>query len=535
MKKLSSLTALLLLTAFLQAQTPAIIKDINPGASSGFSSTEGSLAALGNIVYFSANDGSSGSELWRSDGTAAGTYMVKDIQPGSAGSAPIRLSVLGNQILFFANDGTHGDELWASDGTEAGTVLVKDIKPGAGHGIRRNYLPQVRDWLVHGGALFFAADTGTGFSQLWRSDGTEAGTVFVFNPCPGCNANNFATGEFTTMNDTLYFVGGFDLWRSDGTTAGTIKVIDSSDDSGPRSFKNLTGIGGLLYISGGIDIFSLDLWVSNGTKAGTRPVKDLTDKGDPRQFTAMNGKVFFIADAHLWSTDATAAGTQQVSSLMVDNSLVKKNNLYVWKNALYFKVINASNKCYLYKTDGTPDAEVEVFQQNTQLANFFDPVYYASTDDYLYYNAATQSPYGAGIGRVNSTGTEKMVIYADRDPENLILAGNNLFFRSGSSATGWELWKLSLATSATPNIQNDLALKIYPTLSSDGVFQLQYSGAETATFDVRVFDALGRQVFQTDQTFDMPLRLQHLSAGTYLVRVAARDGRAFAQRVVIGQ
>jgi len=111
MQKLPTITALLLLTTLLQAQTPAMVKDINPGASSGFSSTESSLVALGNIVYFSANDGSSGSELWRSDGTAAGTYMVKDIQPGSAGSAPIRLSVLGNQVLFFANDGTHGDEL----------------------------------------------------------------------------------------------------------------------------------------------------------------------------------------------------------------------------------------------------------------------------------------------------------------------------------------------------------------------------------------------------------------------------------------
>ncbi len=281
------------------------------------------------------------------------------------------------------------------------------------------------------------------------------------------------------------------------------------------------------------DIFSLDLWVSNGTKAGTRLVKDLTDKGDPRQFTAMNGKVFFIADAHLWGTDATAAGTQMVSSLMIDNALAKKNNLYVWKNALYFKVINAANKCCLYKTDGAPGAEVEVFQQNTQIANFYNPVYYASTDDYLYYNAATQSPYVNGIGRVNSAGTEKSIIPAGQGPENLLLAGDNLFFRSSTSAAGQELWKLSLVTTAAPDIQNVLALKIYPTLSSDGVFQLQYSGAESSTFDVRVFDALGRQVFQTDQAPNAPLRLSSLVAGTYFICVTAESGKTAIQKVII--
>src|SRR5262249_38054003 len=67
-----------------------------------------------------------------SDGTAAGTYLVKDIDSGAADSNPGRLVAVNAETFFDASDGVHGDELWKSDGTAAGTVLVKDINPGSG-------------------------------------------------------------------------------------------------------------------------------------------------------------------------------------------------------------------------------------------------------------------------------------------------------------------------------------------------------------------------------------------------------------------
>jgi ELWxxDGT repeat protein len=63
-----------------------------------------------------------GRELWKSDGTTAGTQLVKDIEPGRYGSDPRTLTAVGD-VLFFSR----GDELWKSDGSEAGTILVKDI------------------------------------------------------------------------------------------------------------------------------------------------------------------------------------------------------------------------------------------------------------------------------------------------------------------------------------------------------------------------------------------------------------------------
>ena len=127
--------------------TPFLVKDIRPG---GYSSSPGSLTALGNTLYFSANDGVNGTELWKSDGTAAGTVLVKDIFPSvSWSSSPRYLTAVGNTLFFSANDGVNGEELWRSDGTAAGTVLVKDIFPGSSNSspVSLTY-PLVRSFLT---------------------------------------------------------------------------------------------------------------------------------------------------------------------------------------------------------------------------------------------------------------------------------------------------------------------------------------------------------------------------------------------------
>jgi len=105
----------------LAMATPRLVRDIRPGARS---SSPYGLTALGNTLFFVANDGTSGSELWRSDGTSAGTVRVADIRPGSASSYPQGLTAIENTLYFNANDGSSGKELWKSDGTAAGTYLL---------------------------------------------------------------------------------------------------------------------------------------------------------------------------------------------------------------------------------------------------------------------------------------------------------------------------------------------------------------------------------------------------------------------------
>ncbi len=122
-------------------------------------------------LYFVANDGSNGFELWKSDGTASGTVLVKDIHP-SSNSNPVNLTNVNGILYFKANDGSNGCELWKSDGTTAGTVLVKDIHPTG--------TSDPKDLTSVAGILYyFGADNGTTGSELWKSDGTPAGTILV--------------------------------------------------------------------------------------------------------------------------------------------------------------------------------------------------------------------------------------------------------------------------------------------------------------------------------------------------------------------
>ena len=82
------------------------------------------------MLFFIANDGIRGEELWKSDGTAAGTVLVRDIVSGIGGSLPSNLVNVSGTLYFTAANSVGGRELWKSNGTAAGTVRVKDISPG---------------------------------------------------------------------------------------------------------------------------------------------------------------------------------------------------------------------------------------------------------------------------------------------------------------------------------------------------------------------------------------------------------------------
>ena len=146
-----------------------MVADINPAGGSN----PANLTTSNGKLFFSATDGAHGYELWKTDGTAFGTAMVKDIGPGPGDyGRPDWLADVNGTLFFDANDGEHGQELWKSDGTVDGTVLVKDIIPGP-------YGSQPISLTNFNGTLYFSADDGTHGRQLWKSDGSTDGTVMV--------------------------------------------------------------------------------------------------------------------------------------------------------------------------------------------------------------------------------------------------------------------------------------------------------------------------------------------------------------------
>ncbi|MBA4192304.1 MAG: hypothetical protein C0467_30405, partial [Planctomycetaceae bacterium] len=118
------------------------------------------LTNVNGTLFFSASDVTNGRELWRSDGTAAGTVLVTDVNT-SGNADPTNLTNV-NGTLFFRANGANGQELWSSDGTAAGTVLVTDIRPGGGSAIPDD-LTNVN------GTLFFSANDGANGRELWMA------------------------------------------------------------------------------------------------------------------------------------------------------------------------------------------------------------------------------------------------------------------------------------------------------------------------------------------------------------------------------
>ena len=127
MKKLLIITMMFLSLASI-AQQPEFVTDINPGGNA----YPERFVKYNSKMYFQANHNTHGNEMWVTDGTAVGTNLVKDINPGTSGSQINGFIVFNGKIIFSANDGAHGLEMWESDGTDTGTKMVIDLNATTG-------------------------------------------------------------------------------------------------------------------------------------------------------------------------------------------------------------------------------------------------------------------------------------------------------------------------------------------------------------------------------------------------------------------
>jgi trimeric autotransporter adhesin len=339
-----------------------MVKNIRPGSgSSQLSGNQGQFAYFDNTLFFRADDGTNGLELWKSDGTESGTVLIKDINPGSGSSNAFGTVKYNGSYFFIANNGTQGFELWKTDGTPGGTIIVKDINPGAGSAVSSTIQ-------ILNGNLYFFANNGAQGLELWKSDGTESGTVLVKDINPGASDSwSSSFNFFTSFNNNLFFFAdngtqGFELWKSDGTSGGTQLVKDiypGINSSNPNAAYFVVS-GGELYFRANDGSTGEELWKTDGSNAGTLLVKDIRTGNAsslPQDFIQYNGMVFFNADdgisgRELWKTDGTQSGTVLVKEVN-PGANGGAGQMVLSNGNLYFAGNDGANGSELWKTDGT--------------------------------------------------------------------------------------------------------------------------------------------------------------------------------------
>ena len=365
-----------------------LVKDIVPGP--GTSDPEDIVSTAPRTTFFRAWDKKHGEELWKTDGTEKGTKLIKDINPdlppgarcdqGDCGipkgwSHPDTVTVMGKQVFFAADDGKHGVELWKSDGTAKGTKLVKDINTVKGNsnpndkGDALTRSAEVEKLYVVGKTLYFRASDGKHGVELWKSDGTNKGTRLVKDinpaaPAPintACKDRKSCVGsswvdDITVVGKTaagrrIYFTAtdgkhGLELWKSDGTRKGT-KLVRSINPTSAREasdISNLVALRRRIYFSANDGKHGVELWKSDGTRSGTTLVKDINPgkaDSDPDSLTAFKGRLLFSADDgvhgyEMWRSNGTKANTGLLINLEPGAGGSEPGELTISGPLLYF-------------------------------------------------------------------------------------------------------------------------------------------------------------------------------------------------------
>ncbi|MEZ5967069.1 MAG: hypothetical protein R3F56_24745 [Planctomycetota bacterium] len=510
--------------------TTRLVHDVYPG---GSSSPQG-FVDVGGTVMFSAVS-AAGRELWRTDGTSAGTQMVADIAPGTASSFPAGLVALGSQAIFLANDGTHGVELWASDGTAAGTQLLFDAIPGAESGAGNAITTwQGRAWLMG----YHRSAANVREVGLISTDGTVAGSTLF--PVAGFEAFSVVTARPMVTANGLVFLPfkngiGDQPWVTGGTAVTTRQLatlVPEPNHDGLRVFISFGRVGmgtyrDELYFHGDNEAEGTELWATDGTSSGTRMVRShasgptdarltpgqtLADRAyvytaqnvgrgqtDPmaapedlpwtfvRWGEVVGDRLVLMVDegvgqpCRLVSTDGTAAGTSTIRSGFPAFS--SSEHAFLPDGRILFETSGE-----LWTTDGTP--------AGTQLAVA------NAADGFAFRAAAGGVFFATGTGQLwFSDGSSATQVGSFSGLVSELVALNGLlYFSADDGSSGVELW-ISDGSAAGTHLLVDL--EAGPAGSSPASFAV----ADDRLFFAATRSGEGRELWSSDGT----------AAGTSLV------------------
>lgn len=502
-----------------------LLKDIYPGTTGSNNPGYGSYYPkdVNGVVFFTARDNTAnGFELWKTDGTTAGTVFVKNINTVANASSNIReLTAMGSILYFTADNGTIGEELWKSDGTNAGTVLVRDIIAGAGSSF-------VSSLTVKGTELFFHMGSGVN-AGLWKTTGTSASTVAV-------KTGIYPYGAMINVNGALYFGAsmagiGVEIFKSDGTTAGTGLLKDISTNTTDSYPELLTNVNGTLFFVARQESFNdREVWKSDGTAAGTVMVKNLQPifggGSSPYDLTASNNKLFFTpsspgdySGSEPWVSDGTSAGTIQLKDInnYTQYSTNEQNSLLVG-NELFFPVnSNIGNR--ICKTDGTEAGTIVLTTADLLNPDYTARVQYQTplvhANGKLFFLASRQGSFSdteiftsdgtpAGTALLKDIDNNE---YASSQPAYLTKVGNLVYFAATNAAAGRELWKSDGTAAGTVMVKD-----IYSGSSNSGPTGLTEMNG-LVYFAANGNDGAGAELWKSDGTVAGTVRVKDIYAG----------------------
>ncbi len=482
-----------------------IVADLAPGA--GGADPTG-LTELNGRVLFSARDAAPARRLRSADAA-----LIDTLEPNAGFTATGETVRFGDEVCFAGNDGSSGSELWCSDGSSNGTRRVRDLFVGSGSTTPSGFL--VAPTAL--GVRLFYTSTNSADSQtrLAISDGSSAGT-FILNPIGGFSSVFFAEvgGQALARNSDA--TGDVELWRSDGSALGTGRLANIGSAVGSSLMSRVVPSAShrIGYFAAFQSATGYELWRTDGSIAGTQPIIDLTpgtasgvhtnfsaDFGDPVRTAAFGERLLFAGSDGTtgdepWITDGTALGTVKLAETLAGNNGLGTGPQHFAVNGdqAYFLARTSTSLTFLkrvFRSDGTAAGTVELAVP-PDVTRLIGP--WISANGTLFI-AGIRSSDGEELWRLNAAG-DGLEPVTDLAPGSAstalrggIAVGNQLLFAGAQQARGVELFVSDGAAAGTlplPDLAPGFAGSLTALLPEP---QGNPRARNTAAFGARVFYA----------------------------------------------